>query len=469
MKTLLEYLQEQNIFVNALCNGNGTCGKCKIKVKGVQHNQKDISLLSRKEIEEGYILACAHEYKQDIHIEREKQNGEILTSFDTRLEGSQNNGYGIIVDIGTTTIVLNLIDRLTGEIKDTKSTYNPQIAYGGDVITRIKHDTYHPHALTKIIRECIANQIQDWLNFDIQQMILTGNTTMIHIFNDVNTESLGKAPFTVPRSDMCKTNSIDVFDIEKDFDVVTLPHISAYVGSDIVTGMYALDCFKQDKVSIFLDLGTNGEIVAGNKDVIHATSSAAGPAFEGGGIECGGASIDGAIYKVEDDHGIMKVYTINDADPTCICGTGLISIIAYLRKKGIINELGRFIDKSKRYDICDHIYITNQDIQNFLLAKAAIQTSLEVMLSLYDDVDKVYISGGFGNKLNLDDMVILNIISEEIKDKVVIKKNTAIEGTYKLLMRQEFDELDDMVKKTKSIDLSTHEDFEDLLIEGLFI
>ncbi len=469
MKTLLDYLQERNIFVNALCNGNGSCGKCKIRVEGIEPNQKDLSLLSEKEIEEGYILACAHEYTQDIHIVEENQNGEILTAFDTRIEGTQRQGYGIIVDIGTTTIVLNLVDMLTGEIKDTKSTYNPEIAYGGDVITRIKHDTNHPHALTKIIRECIVSQIQGWLNFDIRQMILTGNTTMIHILNDMNTQSIGEAPFIVPEPDMVKTSSADMFDINQEFDVITLPHISAYVGSDIVTGMYALDCFEKDDISIFLDLGTNGEIVAGNKDVIHATSSAAGPAFEGGGIECGGASIDGAIYKVEDDNGKMKIYTINDALPTCICGTGLISIIAYLRKKGIINELGRFVDKSKRYDICDHIYITNQDIQNFLLAKAAVQTSLEVMLSIYDNIDKVYISGGFGNKLNLDDMVTLNIISSEIKDKVEIKKNTALEGTYKILMTQEFDKLDEMVNRTKNIDLSTHEDFEDLLIEGLFI
>lgn len=469
MKTLLEYLQEQQIFVNALCNGNGTCGKCKVKVKGILPNDKDLKLLSKQEIEEGYILACAHEYTQNVIVEENNQKGEILTSFDIQLQGYNQTGYGIIVDIGTTTVVLNLVDLSDGQIQDTKATYNPQIAYGGDVITRIKYDTTSPHILTKCIRECIFKEISSWLNFDIKQMILTGNTTMIHIFNDMNTKSIGEAPFDVPMINLYKTNAKDVFNIENNFEIITLPHISAYVGSDIVTGMYALDCFNEDEVSIFLDLGTNGEIVAGNKNGMHASSSAAGPAFEGGGIECGGASIDGAIYKVEEVDGELRYYTINNSKPTCLCGTGLISLIAYLREKEIINELGRFKDGSKKFNLTENIYVSNHDIQNFLLAKAAVQTALEVMLIQYPHVDHVYISGGFGNKLNLDDLVTLNVISQEIKEKVIIKKNTALEGTYKLLMTQDFNALDKMIKNVTSIDLSTYEDFEDLLIEGLFI
>ena len=470
MKTLLDYLQEKQIFVNALCNGNGTCGKCKVKVQGIEPNEKDLKILTKKEIEDGYILACSHEYSEDIIIGESYQSGEILTTFDTQIQGiNENSGYGIIVDIGTTTLVFNLINKASGEVIETKSTYNPQISYGGDVITRIQYDTKHPHILTKCIRECILNQIQSWLNFDIRQMILTGNTTMIHIFNDINTKPIGEAPFDVPEMNLVKANAKDIFDIEYDFEVITLPHISAYVGSDIVTGMYALECYNDEDTFIFLDMGTNGEIVAGNKHGMHASSSAAGPAFEGGGIECGGASIDGAIYKVEDKDGILKLHTINDKVPTCICGTGLISLIAYLRKNEIINELGRFEDGSKKFDLTENIYVSNKDIQNFLLAKAAMQTALEVMTTKYSDVKHVYISGGFGNKLDLDDLVTLQIISQEIKEKVVIKKNTALEGTYKLLMTQDYDALHHMIDKIESIDLSTYEDFEDMLIESLFI
>ena len=470
MKTLLDYLQERHIFVNALCNGHGTCGKCKIKVEGIQPNDKDLKTLTKQEIEEGYVLACAHEYTQNLHIQEHCQSGEILTTFDTYIEGNtDHSGYGIIVDIGTTTLVFNLVERVSGEIIETKSTYNPQIAYGGDVITRIQYDTKSPHVLTQCIRKCLLAQIQSWLNFDIKQMILTGNTTMIHIFNDINTKPIGEAPFDVPEMNLVKTNSKDLFGIDKEFDVITLPHISAYVGSDIVTGMYALDCFNQDDISIFMDLGTNGEIVAGNQYGMHASSSAAGPAFEGGGIECGGASITGAIYKVEDVDGSLKLHTINNEEPTCICGTGLISLIAYLRKKEIINELGRFEDGSKKYYLTENIYVSNRDIQNFLLAKAAMQTALEVMVTKYPDVKHVYISGGFGNKLDLDDLVTLHIISEEIKEKVIIKKNTALEGTYKLFMTQDFDALHQMIKNIESIDLSTYEDFEDMLVDSLFI
>ena len=175
------------------------------------------------------------------------------------------------------------------------------------------------------------------------------------------------------------------------------------------------------------------------------------------------------LEVLEEIEGVLKFHTINNVKPTCICGTGLISLIAYLRKNEIINELGRFEDGSKRYNLTENIYISNKDIQNFLLAKAAMQTALEVMISKYPDVKHVYISGGFGNKLDLDDLVTLNIISKEIKEKVIIKKNTALEGTYKLLMTQDFDALHQMIENIESIDLSTYEDFEDMLVDSLFI
>lgn len=470
MKTLLDYLQENHIPVHAICNGQGKCRKCKIKGYGLKANEKDKQYLSQEEIAQGYRLACFHSYDENVKIELTQEQGEILTSFDTKITQTKHSqGKGIIVDIGTTTLVFQLIDRVNGNILDTQSTYNPQIAYGGDVITRIHYDTNHPHRLTSCIRKTIKDHIIKWLNEDIVEMIVVGNTTMIHIFLDINTRSLGQVPFTVIQKDLFMTNSKDIFHIDQHFKVITLPHISAYIGSDIVSGMYALDLFKKENHYIFLDLGTNGEIVAGNHEKMYATSSAAGPAFEGGGIECGGASIEGAIYKVKEEKGCLKVLTIHDEKPICICGTGLISLIAYLRKKDYINELGRFQNGHDRYEVCSNIYITNQDIQNFLLAKAAIQTVLAIMLKKLNNVEKIFISGGFGNKLNLDDLVTLKILPEEVKDKVVIMKNTALEGAYKMLLKHDFQSLEDMISKVETIELSTYEDFEDLLIEGLYI
>lgn len=470
MKTILDYLQENNIQVHAICNGKRKCGKCKIKVTNLKPNEKDKQFLTKEEIEQGYILACFHPYDENITIQRNDFDGDILTSYDTKTNKTQHiKGKGIIVDIGTTTIVLQLINLVNGKILDTKSVYNPQVTYGGDVISRIQYDSLHPHRLTKCIREIIKANILQWLDYDILEMIIVGNTTMIHIFLDLNTKSLGEVPFTIPQKDMFISSAKKIFDIKKEFKIITLPHISAYVGSDIVSGMYALDIFKKKENHIFLDLGTNGEIVAGCDQKMYAASSAAGPAFEGGGIECGGASIDGAIYKVKEENGILKLFTIHDKPPVCICGTGLISIVAYLRKKGYINELGRFKDGRKRFELCQNIYLTNQDIQNFLLAKAAIQTVLTIMIHIYKDIHKIYISGGFGNKLDLDDLVVLKVLPKEMKDKVVLKKNTALEGAYKILLTQDFQTLDKMIKNIEIIELSTYEDFEDLLIEGLYI
>lgn len=462
MRTLLEYLQENHQLINALCDGKGKCGKCKVKVENriIEPNANDIKSLTKKEIEDGYILACQHEYQNQDKINITDLNGEILTSIDIGdIDITNQEGYGIIIDIGTTTIVAKLIELNNGSIIDTKTTFNPQITYGGDVITRIQFDTNHPHVLSKVIQNSIKDLINLWLNNEIKKIILCGNTTMIHLFNDINTQSLGVAPFTVPQIQRVEYTMNNI-------TITTLPHISAYVGSDIVSGIYALDLYQSETNKILLDLGTNGELVAGNKNQLFATSTAAGPAFEGGGIECGGASIAGAIYKVDDQ---LNIYTIHNQKPTCICGTGVISIIAYLRRKGIINELGRFVDGRKQYDICDDLYITNKDIQNFLLAKSAVQVALEVVLEKVTAIDKIYISGGFGNKIEIDDLITLKIIPEEMKNKVVICKNTALEGTYKVLMNQDLNCLDEICQRVEYIDLSEYDDFEDRLIEGLFI
>ena len=215
-----------------------------------------------------------------------------------------------------------------------------------------------------------------------------------------------------------------------------------------------------------IDLGTNGEIVVGNKDGMMATSSAAGPAFEGVGITCGGPSIPGAISEVTIKDNKVTYHTIDNKAAKCICGSGLISLFASLKRNDIIDELGRFKNSKKQFNIAYNIYITQKDIQTFQLAKAAIQAGVKALLDENGNVDQIYISGGFGSHLQVKDLVELKILPPEVNVECV--NNSALSGAYTLLRHQDLKRLDHIVDVCKNINLAEYPDFDDYLIDGLY-
>ncbi|MDD8048609.1 MAG: ASKHA domain-containing protein [Thomasclavelia sp.] len=462
MSTILEYLREHGTFINAPCNGEGCCGKCLVKIKECPPlTKKEKQLLTPTQISKGYVLACQHEMK-DITIIYENHVGDILSDVDT-IKGNNQEGYGAIIDLGTTTIVFKLIRLKDGQIIKTISEYNHQVSYGSDVISRIKYDTNHPKELHKIIISQIDNIIQ-LVDEEIQYLYVCGNTTMIHLFNGMNTSSLGVYPFNVPCLGIYESNNL----FSKEIRTITLPHISAYVGSDIVMGIYSLDIDEKEKYNALIDLGTNGEIVVGNKEEIITTSSPAGPAFEGQNMECGGPSLKGAISEVCLNEKI-SFKTIQNGKPICICGSGIISCIAELRRKNIINEMGMFYDGRKQFNLIDDIYISQKDIQSFLLAKSAVKTGLKILLNKINEVDKIYISGGLGNHLKIADLITLKMIDDKYQDKIVIVDNTALQGVYRYCLSNDQKRVERIIKKSVNIDLSQDENFQDELIDGLYI
>ena len=235
-------------------------------------------------------------------------------------------------------------------------------------------------------------------------------------------------------------------------EVMTMNHISAYVGSDIVMGIYATNMDKNKENVLLMDLGTNGEMVIGNKHRLLATSCPAGPAFEGVNIECGGPSIAGAVCATKVENNKLVYKTIDNQDANSICGSGLISLIANLLRLGIIDDTGNFLNKQKKYYLNDEVYLSIKDIKAFMLAKAAIQAGKEVLLKeLNDEVTTIYIAGGFGNYLEKADLVTLNIISSEEANKVQYIKNSAISGLYKLILTRDFQRVQHISNQTKVI------------------
>ena len=464
-KTILEYLQEYHRVINAACNGNHQCGQCKIKVinRNLNLDEKEKLLLTNKEIEDGVRLACFHSYHDKDEIVVFNQSMDILDDLDL-IENSPYEGIGLIVDIGTTTIVMKWIDRSTGKTIETSSFVNPQSTFGGDVISRIhaynqdKSDVLHRLLVDSIEQELILK------NLEVNQMIFTGNTTMIHFLLNEEVTSLGVAPFIVPKREMQRLSSKTLFKKYKfDCELITFPHISAYVGGDIVSGIYACDLDLSDETILMIDLGTNGEMVIGNKDSLLVTSTAAGPAFEGVGISCGGSSIDGAISSIKLSP--LSIETINNKPAKCICGSGLISLFSELVRHEMISPIGKIYDGTK-LNITDDIYINQNDITNFQLAKAAIETGVQILLEQYS-TDTIYIAGGFGSHIDIDDLKEIQVIPKNIKNTKSLG-NSALKGCYKLLMTQDFDRVNQIANKAISMNLADHEDFEDILIESLY-
>lgn len=464
-KTILNFLQENHIIIDSLCNGQGTCGKCKVKIlnRKVKVSSKEKSLLTEKEIASNIRLACFHQYHQDDEILPIYQKMNILNDIEEKDIMTSYQGHGLIIDIGTTTIVMKWINRENGHCLKTVSFVNPQISFGGDVISRIHYQNENNNTL---LHDVLIESIENHLikeDIEINQMIICGNTTMIHLFLNKDVKPLGEAPFDVPVKQMCRISSQEIFkNFQYQCEVITFPHISAFVGGDIVSGIYASDMDLSDEEILMIDLGTNGEIVVGNKDFFITTSTAAGPAFEGVGMSCGGASIPGAIDSVKLEP--LHFHTIDDMRAKCICGSGYISLIKELVENNKIDSMGRILE-GKQFYITPDIYINQNDISKFQLAKAAIQTGINVLLKDHH-VKCIYIAGGFGSHVDIEDLKIIQVIPHYIKE-VQNLGNSAIKGCYKLLMSQDFNRVNEIALKAKTINLADYDDFEDILVESL--
>ena len=472
MKTILEYLQATKNDFEAPCNGQKQCGKCKIKINNrfVAINAVDERLLSQDELASGYRLACAHQYHHGDDIIYQQVTGVIEDNiYLEKLPDSFifQKGTGVIVDLGTTTVVLKVIDLSNGKIIKSEAFFNPQIKYGSDVIARIDFDNHDQgYQLSELIISSIFTRIT--CDDSLKEIIVCGNATMINLFLKEKVRTIGVSPFTVPLLQMIKRPLSYFIDWSNHVDVITVNHISAYVGSDIVMGIYVTDMDKSSSYSLLMDLGTNGEMVIGNKDLLLAASCPAGPAFEGVNIECGGPSMPGAVCQTKIVNGSVSCETIGNQPAACICGSGLISLVANLKRLGIIDQFGNFTNGQKKYYLNDQVYLSIKDIKAFILAKAAIQAGKEMLQkALGHEVDTIYLAGGFGNYLNQEDLVTLNIINESEAIKLKYIKNSALSGTYKLLLSREFERVQAISPATKVIYLEKEPEFNDTWLDAM--
>jgi uncharacterized 2Fe-2S/4Fe-4S cluster protein (DUF4445 family) len=408
--------------------------------------------------------------------------------------------YGIAIDIGTTTIVLYLVNLLDGSILDIGSTYNSQIRHGDDVITRIVYAV--EAGGLKELRGAVVGDINDLLDSlverhgiareDIETAVISGNTTMSHIFWGINPEYIREEPYTpvLNTFPLWKAETAGI-SINPQAPLYTVPCVASYVGGDIAAGVLASKMHRESGVSLFIDIGTNGEIVVGNNEWLVTAACSAGPCFEGSGIRHGMRATEGAVESVKIDPLTFEpsLGVIGSGNATGICGSGMIDALTEMFVTGVINQKGKFAGERtmKRIrkgfegqeflfysDSRREIVLTEVDIENIIRAKAAIYAGISLLLKKVgftpQDLDAVYIAGGFGNYLNIDKAVIIGMLPDIPREKYRFLGNTSIAGAYLCLLSENLRrEAGEIAQKMTNIELSVSRRFMDEYMSALFL
>jgi uncharacterized 2Fe-2S/4Fe-4S cluster protein (DUF4445 family) len=402
--------------------------------------------------------------------------------------------HGIAMDLGTTTVVLRLLDLESGELIADTSFENPQRFGGSEVMSRIAYDTDHPgRLLLRTLAGYLTHAIEKFPvdPKTIYEMVVVGNSTMRDLFFRQSVYSIGQTPYrSITEIEMAEgkrtTTSLaqsglrSLLPIHPKARVYGAPIISGHVGADAAAAMLAVDLAHEERLVAIMDIGTNTELIVGNKHGIVAASCPAGPAFEGGAISCGMPALDGAIEEVAiDDDGHFRLRVIGDGPPEGICGSGLVDVLSELLRTGGMNDKGRFEDDVRRIVLWqgegrgedEGVFLLESDVNELAQAKGANVAGLQVVFSSYgiefDDIDVFYLAGGFGRHLNVEASKRIGLVPSLDSAKIVQAGNTAIEGaTIALLSKSKRQELEELVKRVRHCRLETHPSFFDFFVEG---
>ena len=603
--TLLDVARSANVAIDAPCSGNGSCGKCRVKLLEGTVDGPKTGHITEEEYAEGWRLSCASKVASDVVVmvpdiasayqsrmktadlsspqelaifraleEKVRAAGipyentfvqveltmdeptlddtmpdtERLTwalqaqGYDevklrypavkklahTLREGNfhvfaaglvENNVftvldvtadeqpmYGCAIDIGTTTVTGVLLDLKTGEIKAKASSGNGQIRYGADVINRIV-EQQKPGGVARlqdaIVKETLLPLIAVMCKSAgtvagrILRMSIASNTTMNHLLLGVDANPVRMEPYipTFFRWDGLQAQELKL-PANPAAQVRLAPNIGSYVGGDITAGAFTTGLWNQDEFSLFIDLGTNGELVFGNRDFMMSCACSAGPAFEGGDISCGMRATDGAIEAVQIDRETMDptLKIVGDAGqkPVGLCGSGIIDVIAELYRTSIISAKGQFVREGARVQRDAHgmgryilanaaesetgreIAITEVDIESFIRAKAAIFSAIHTMLASLDmDVsvlEHVYVAGGIGSGINMENAVRIGMLPDIDRSLFEYVGNSSLAGAYAMTLSDAADEkIHELAQGMTYLELSTHPGYMDEFVAACFL
>jgi uncharacterized 2Fe-2S/4Fe-4S cluster protein (DUF4445 family) len=456
------------------CGGKGDCGKCKVKIlRGeIPLDKVHRNRLQELDLPGEWRLACMSQVEGDLVLEVGQyeamiQADESLFSFEP------GEGYGVAVDLGTTTLVAQLLDLSSAKVVAVETGLNPQRRWGSDLISRLEAAlSGNSEELTRMIRKEIGGMLLKLVsgrNIPVARVVIVGNSVMHHLFSGSDIWPLSFFPFESPDLGIKHFTAGEL-----DWDIACknisfYPCIGSFVGSDILAGINATGIWRRKEISVLVDLGTNGEIVAGNCDRLLCASTAAGPAFEGARISRGMLATTGAISSVEHAGKELTCRVIGNVPAVGICGSGLIDAVAVLLDRGDLGDFGEILSGNPEISLAHHVSLTARDIQEFQLAKAAIATGLDIILRklgvMAEEVAMVYIAGAFGNYINLEKMGRTGMM-EFSPDHFRKLGNTALMGA-KMFLFSEEGETESILALTRHVNLESEPDFQDIFVKNL--
>ncbi len=469
-KILLDALRNNGFSVYSPCGGQGTCGKCEVLVK-----------------ETGMVTSCLFKIQEShVVILPEQTMAKVLSAqhsltLDLPLDPGapvnlSDNPYGIAIDLGTTTLVFYLVDLKTGSLIETLALLNPQSVFGADVISRIHYVSTAPAALMELhnsICSAINSQLSLFISslkistHNLVKITVAGNNTMLHLLMGVDPSSMGQAPYVPAFTGIQKLTGLGLrLYCHPGAEITLLPSVSAFVGADIVAGISSIRPMEQYHRYLFMDLGTNGELALVTHETIWCCATAAGPAFEGANISCGMGSVKGAVTH----YSSRGFQTIGDDKPIGLCGSGLVDVVAYMVEYGLVDSSGLIenefqIVPGDQSGTMRAITLTQADIREVQLAKSAIATGINILLKLanlgFEDIDALFLAGGFGNYLDVESAMKIGLISDRMKNKVILLGNTAGTGAILALRSAAFETeiINDTLRRTRHVELSDDDDF----------
>lgn len=513
-KTIFDYADELTVQVPTSCFRTGQCHECIVEIKsGIE------ALSPRNEAEsflrDNHRLACQAVVQDpdiDIVFSPLRRTPKILTLTDEKpieldplvirqgdnvyydgesIDRYRGHLYGLAIDLGTTTIVIDLVDLETGKSVHVSSLENPQRFGGSDVMHRISYDAEFGGELRKAVVNALNHEIQEmaarlgFVRQEIYEIVVVGNSTMRDIFFRLDVQSIGQKPYksTIEHeylegkrettSLIEKTRRLGIRANPKAV-VYSLPLIASHVGADVAADLMTIDIASQDEVVMLVDVGTNTEVVVGHAGRLVAASCPAGPAFEGGGIEYGMPGYDGAVESIHLNNGQTKYRTIGDVAPQGICGSGLIDLLAELRNHNLMTPMGVFAEKKQRKIAVIPEYgitLSRDDASNLAQAKAANYCGQFIVMRKFginpEDVKKLYLAGGFANYVDARNAIDIGFLAPVADERIVKIGNAAVQGAREVLLsREKRESIEDLVKKIEHVELETTPDFFEVFVEG---
>ena len=451
--TLLQAQIAAGLQPDAPCGGRGTCGKCKVRLDGTQ------------------VLACETPVDRDMTVfTGAAVNSGILAGDSGKpIPADGTDSYALAFDIGTTTLVAYLLNGITGEQLATAGCMNPQRQFGADVISRIQHaKNTDSHILSTCVWDSMRQltaQLARRAGISPEKITaaaIAGNTAMHHLLLGIDPQPLVTPPYMPSVS--------EALELPGACRVRVLPNIAGFVGGDTVACMVSTGFDRLEELTLLIDIGTNGEMVLGNKHRRIACSTAAGPAFEGARISCGMRGTDGAVDHVWLEKGRVCYHVIGGSPAAGLCGSGLLDLIAVLLELGIIGESGRMEDKS--FTLCENVILTQKDVREVQLAKGAIRAGIELLAEAMgaevSEIKHVFLAGAFGNYMDPASACRIGMIPPILQERIQPIGNGAGEGA-KLcaLSREAFLYSQTLAKTTDFLELASLHQFQDRYIDAL--